>query len=127
MQRWRWFVLEIVVLGVAVAALALAEHFGIEWMRVAALIVGIGGTGALVMAAKQRRQGQTRSAEPDSVEAVQDTSARAGAYLDALVLTAVAIVVVSLWPTLPPVVVLVALLALFGLVYWLRRAFSSRG
>lgn len=125
MNLWKWLALEAVVLSSLITGVALAIQFDLEWLRVAAITVGIGGT-AVVMVAKRQRQRSTLSAEPDSVESARDLSARATAYLDVLLITSAALVIGTLRPSIPLPAALITLLGLYGLAYWGRRALATR-
>ena len=126
MRIWRWVVAEVTILAVMACGIALSTEQDLLWLRVVSLGVGAFGTATLVMTLKRWRQRATRSSEPDSVETAQDLTARAGAYLDGLLLVAAALVVSTFWDGVPSPVLLLALLAAYAISYWIRRAFGHR-
>lgn len=121
--------LPVVIAGLAVlvSGLALALRYDLEWLRVGTIVVAIVGTAVGVMIPKRRRQRRSRSDAPDSVEAVQDVNSRAAAFIDGVLLTALALAVTTLRPELPAWSVCFVLLAAFAGAYWIRRALAHRG
>lgn len=112
--------------AVVVAGIALGVQYDLEWLRIGAIVAGVAGVALLVMSTKRRRQTSTRSSAPDSVEAAQDMTSRAGAFVDAAVLTAIAVMVSTLMPTWPSWAICFALLVALTLAYWVRRLVVTR-
>lgn len=115
-------------LGVVIvlAGLLLSEIYDLGWLRVLSIGVGVASAGIGAMVAKTRRQKRLRSDSPDSVEAVRDVQVRASAFIDGVVLTAVAVLLGALLPQLPAWLVCFCLLMAFAGSYWLRWVFSLR-
>lgn len=112
--------------AVVVAGIALGVQYDLEWLRIGAIFAGVAGAALLVMLAKRRSQAKTRSAAPDSVETAQDVTSRAGAFVDAAVLTAIAFMVSTLMPAWPSWVMCFALLLALTIAYWVRRLVVMR-
>lgn len=118
----------VAILGVilVVSGLVLSGLYDLGWLRVLSVAVGIAGAGIGVMVAKQRRQKRSRSDSPDSVESTRDTRVRAAAFIDGVVLTALAVLLGTLVPQLPTWVVCFGLLIAMAASYWLRWVISLR-
>lgn len=112
--------------AVVVAAVALGGQYDLDWLRVGAMIAGVAGAAFLVMLTKRRRQARSLSSAPDSVEAAEDVASRAGAFVDAAVLTSVAVMVSVLMPTWPSWAICFALLVALTSAYWVRRLVVTR-
>lgn len=117
----------VVGLVVLVSGLALSLRYDLEWLRVGSSVVAIVGTGVGLMVSKRRRQRASRSDAPDSVEAIRDVNSRAAAFIDGVLLTALALVVNTLRPGIPAWSVCFVLLMAFAGAYWIRRAIAQRG
>lgn len=111
---------------VVVSGLALSVQYELEWLRVGSIVAGVVGTAFAVMLAKRRRQRRSRSGARDSLEAVQDLNSRAAAFIDAAVLTALAVAVGALMPGWPAWAVCFSLLVAITGAYWIRRGIAAR-
>lgn len=126
MTVWKYVLAAVPLLAMMIVGLALGDRFDLEWLRIATLVVTpvLAGTGVMII--KTRNQRHSRSMEPGSVEREADVRARADAFVDALVLTAVALALSTIFPHITNWVLPLALLSGFAVSYWLRRALDGR-
>lgn len=62
MKFWQWAVIQILLIVLLAAGLAIAISAGLPWLQIATIVVVVGGSGALAMVAKRSR----RRSEPAS-------------------------------------------------------------
>lgn len=124
MRYWRWIVVIASIILVAVTMLAIADQSGLPWLRICAVAGAPIAVAVAVMTLKTRSQRRSRSAQTDSIEAVEDRDARGGSFLDALILTAAA-TAVSVAFALPAWILGFGLLVLFATSYWMRRLLTA--
>ncbi|MGA7205272.1 MAG: hypothetical protein WBX27_11645 [Specibacter sp.] len=123
-RHWIAIVLSSVFL--LIAGLGVAERLELEWLRVVVMAVCVAGAPLAVMVFKKRDQKRSRSSEPDSMESKIDESVRAASFVDALVITSVATAISAMLPWVQPWILGFALLAAYGISYWLRSALFAR-
>lgn len=56
MKLWQWAVIQIVLIVLLAAGLAIAISAGLPWLQIATIVVVVGGSGALAMVAKRNRR-----------------------------------------------------------------------
>lgn len=123
---WKYFALLLGGLAAMAISLGLAYRYELEWLRVVALTVPVAFVGLGAMFLKRRRQRADRTSSPDSVEYAEDVRARAGAYVFALVATAIALAVGVASPSVPSWIILLGLLAVLVIGYGISRLWVNR-
>lgn len=128
--RWTlfWKYPAVLVGGLALMAIGLgvAYELDLEWLRVVALTLPIALVGIAAMLIKRQHQRAGRTDALDSIERERDVRARAGAYVLALVSTAVALAVGVLVPGIASWVIVAALLAVIIAGYGVCRLWVKR-
>ena len=102
-----WLLIVVSATLVAWVGLTVAERFA---ARLAAHPIGFGvpiAAGVIARTIKTRRQRETRSTAPDSVEAAADEKSRAGAFLDAIYATLAAMAISAFADEMAAVIVCV--------------------
>lgn len=56
MKLWHWVAIQMALIAILAAGLAVAISADLPWLKVATLVVVVGGSGALAMIAKRKRQ-----------------------------------------------------------------------
>ncbi|MFB7252499.1 hypothetical protein [Microbacterium sp. NPDC056234] len=122
----KFFAVMAVTLSMLVAGLTLAYQLDLEWLRIVSLVVPMLLGCTAVMVIKTRAQRQSRSMAEGSVEREIDVRARAGAFVDAIVLAVVALAASAAFPQVANWIILFALLAAIAVAYWVRWAWEGR-
>lgn len=123
---WKYFALLLGGIATMAIGLGLAYHYELEWLRVVALTLPVALVGLGAMVVKRRAQRADRTSTPDSVEYAEDVRARAGAYVFALVATAIALAVGVVSPAVPSWIILLGLLAVLVIGYGISRVWVNR-
>lgn len=118
---WKYLTVLAGGIVVLVVGLSLAYRYELEWLRIAAMTVPIVIVGTGAMLVKRRDQRRNRTDQADSLEHQLDLQARAGAYVLAIVATALAVVVAVAAPAVASWVILLGLFAVILVGYGVVR------
>lgn len=118
----RYLALYVAGLCFLAVAMGIAYQSGYSWAPAVAggLTIMLGSLGAMLVKTSLARS--SRSREPDSIEAVHDSRARAGAFVDILVAVSLALLIAVVFPGVNSSLLLFALLVFTTADYWIRRA-----
>lgn len=123
---WKYLAVLVGGLVLMTVGLSAAYQLNLEWLRVLSLTLPIVLVGIGAMLIKRQHQRAGRTDTPNSIEWEQDVRARAGAYVFALVFTAVALAVGVLAPGVASWVIIATLLAVLVVGYGLNRLWVNR-
>lgn len=120
-----WIGIVTAALVLLAVGLAVADRLNLEWLKYATMVAVPFASAMLVVFGKRRRARLANSDSPDSIEAITDTTLRAAVFLDALLLTTLAVLVGAVIPEMPSWALPAALLAGLALDYWIRHAIAK--
>lgn len=126
LTTWKWLLIVTSAIVILAAGLALALRLEFEWLRIAVLVGVPLAVAITISTVKTRERARSRTMEPGSVEAALDETARAGAFVDAIIATAAALALSAIVDDIAAWGACAALLTIFALSYWVRRLLAGR-